>query len=120
MDYIASGTQCQGKREFAQVLRDWLDSDRETVIGEPGSFGGKPLIRITVDGHKFHLNGDSRDEGVHAYLRRVDEHGSDDLPWQVIANQKGKVNAVAFGQPPEKIPYFYLYADDEASSPYTV
>ena len=119
MDYVPGGTTCHSKSELTQLLRDWLSSDHETVIGEPGNFGGKPLIRINLGGQRFHLNGDSRDEGVEAYLSLVEQHG-DDMPWHVIANNRGKVNAVAFGEPPEKIRFFYLYADEESSSPYTV
>lgn len=119
MDYVAGGTTCTGKSEFAAVLRAWLASDHEAVIGEPSSFGGKPLIRVEIDGQRFHLNGDTRDEGVEEYLRVAREHGEDPL-WHVIANNRGKVNAVAFGEPPQKIKFFYLYADQESSAPYTV
>lgn len=119
MDYVTGGTECRSKADFADVLRNWLGSDHETVIGEPSSYGGKPVIWVELEGQRFHLNGDSRDEGVEQYLRLVDAHGPD-LAWQVIANTHGKVNAVAFGEPPQKIKFFYLYAKDEASAPYAV
>ena len=119
MDYVPAGTECRSKSAFADVLRSWLRSDHETVIGQPSSYGGKPLILVDLGGQRFHLNGDTRDEGVEEYLRLVDRDGPD-LPWHVIANQKGTVNAVAFGDPPAKIRYFYLYAKDEAPAPYVV
>lgn len=119
MDYIAAGTECRTKGEFAEVLRSWLRSDHEAVVGEPSSYGGKALVWVDLDGQRFHLNGDSRDEGVEDYLRLVDRHGAD-LPWHVVANTHGKVNAVAFGDPPQKIRYFYLYAKDEAAAPYVL
>jgi hypothetical protein len=119
MDYVPGGTTCQSKAEFAKVLRDWFASDHETIIGEPSTFGGKALIRLDLNGQLFHLNGDTRDEGVEAYLRLVKEHG-ENLIWHVIANNRGTVNAVAFGEPPQKIKYFYLYADQESGSPYTI
>lgn len=119
MDYVEAGTTCESKGAFERVLRDWLASDHETTIGEPGPYGAKPLILIKLDGQGFHLNADSRDDGVTEYLRLVDRHGPD-VPWHVIANNRGRVNAVAFGEPPTKIQYFYLYTDDEADAPYTV
>ncbi len=119
--YVPPGTTCRGKAEFAQVLRDWFDHpDRETVMGRPGSYGGKPLLAVDVDGRRFHLNADTREAGVREYLRAVAAVGGPDLPWQVIANNAGKVNKVAVGHPPRPLRYFYLYADDQAAEPYVV
>ena len=105
--------------ERAVLLDEWLEhEDREATIGKPSSFGGKPLVWVELGGDRYHLNGDSRDEGVREYLNLTREQGTD-MPWQVIANTKGKVNKVAFGHPPGAIKYFYLYAKDEASAPHT-
>jgi hypothetical protein len=49
----------------------------------------------------------------------VEERGAD-LAWHVIANAGGRVNKVAFGTPPSPVTYFYLYADEESSSPYDI
>ena len=120
MEYIDPGTTCQSKAEFASVLQRWLEhEDREAVIGLPSTYGGKPLVRVDLDGQVFHLNGDTRDEGVKAYLDLVRRDGPD-LRWHVVANQVGKVNKVAFGDPPAPVKYFYLYASQEAAAPYAV
>lgn len=120
MHYIESGTTCSSKVEFASVLEQWLmHDDHEATIGQPTSYAGKALLWVELDGQRFHLNGDSQDKGVREYLGLVREQGTD-LPWHVIANTHGKVNKVAFGEPPAALKHFYLYAKDEASAPYTV
>lgn len=120
MHYVPAGTTCRSKAELAQVLESWLrHEDRETTIGEPSSFGGKALVHVELAGQRFHLNGDSRDSGVQAYLDLVRQHGAE-LPWHVVANANGKVNKVAFGEPPTAVQYLYLYASEQAQAPYTV
>ncbi len=119
MDYVEPGTECRSKQEFAQLLQRWLESDHETVIGEPSSYGGKPLVHVQLGGERFHLNGDTQDQGVEEYLRLVREHGPE-LPWHVVANQNGTVNKLAFGDPPQPIKRFYLYASSASAAPYSV
>jgi hypothetical protein len=120
MHYIEGGTTCGGKAQFAAVLEEWLNNaDREATVGQPSTFAGKPLVWVELDGQRFHLNGDTQDKGVREYLGLVRQHGSE-LPWHVIANTRGRINKIAFGDPPTALDYFYLYAKDEASAPYTV
>ena len=120
MHYVEGGTFVTSKEAFARLLESWLEHDeRETVIGPPGTYGGKALIHVHLGAEHFHLNGDTRDEGVREYLDLVAQHGGQ-LPWHVVANQAGRVNKVAFGDAKAPIRYFYLYADNEASAPYIV
>ncbi|MCU1536573.1 MAG: hypothetical protein JWP82_924 [Humibacillus sp.] len=119
MEYIDGGTTCLSKAEFVSVLQRWLEHpDRESVIGLPGGFGGQPLVHVELGGQAFHLNGDTQDKGVQAYLELVREHGPE-LTWHIVANSKGRMNKVAFGEPPQPLRYFYLYATQEAAAPYT-
>jgi hypothetical protein len=120
MHYLGPGTTCHSKAQFAALLEDWLEhDDRETTIGQPSSFGGKALVHVVFGDHRFHLNGDTRDHGVRDYLDLVRREGPEPR-WHVVANQAGKVNKVAFGDPPAAVKYFYLYASDDAAAPYTV
>jgi hypothetical protein len=118
MHYIEAGRTCSSKTDFAEVLEQWIEhADRETTIGQPSTYAGKPLVWTELDGQRFYLNGDTRDAGVRKYLDLVRQTGPE-LPWHVIANTRGKVNKVAFGEPPTPLKHFYLYAKDEAASPY--
>lgn len=118
--YVSAGITCVSKRDFAELLRGWLaHPERQAVIGEPTTFGGKPLVRVRINDQGFHLNGDTRDTGVREYLRLVEEHGAD-LAWHVMANTGGRINKVALGLPPAPIKYFYLYADEASPTPYDV
>lgn len=117
--YVPAGRTCHGKGSFVAVLNAWLSGPHGETIGEPSSYGGKALIHVEVGGQGFHLNGDTKAAGVRQYLDLVSTHGPA-LPWHVVANASGKLNKVAFGEPPTPIRYFYLYADQEASAPYTV
>ncbi len=119
MHYVPAGTVVTSKERFAEVLRRWLDhAEREAVIGQPSAYSGKPLIHVHLGTQRFTLNGDSRDTGIKEYLAHAKQHASAPQ-WHVVASRSGKVNKVAFGTSPAPIRYFYLYADDEASAPYT-
>jgi hypothetical protein len=111
-DHLPPGTTCENRTAFADLLRAWFESSAETTIGEVGTFGGKALIHISLNGQACHLNADTRRDGVRRYLELVREHGAD-LAWTAAANNRGKVNKILVGPHQEAIRFFYLYTDED-------
>jgi hypothetical protein len=83
------------KRELHLRFRAWLLTD-EATIGPGGEYPKSPYIHVQDDGRMFELDPDTKRKAVDEYMGIVDELG-DDLEWKVVANRRGRENAVAFG-----------------------
>lgn len=119
MTQVDKGHVCEDRRDFVELLRWWLETTSEPTIGDLGSYSGRPWLRVRAGSTLCHLNADTSRAGVQRFLELVREHGGD-LEWRVVANQRGKVNRVAFGPAAERVKKFYLYTDDEMPAPITL
>jgi hypothetical protein len=99
------------KRELHLVLRDWLDGTEERIIGDESLQGRTPWIYIRESSQLFKLHSDTNRLGVQSYLEQL-KSGGDDILWTIVKNQRGKMNAVAFGQGLFRVNGFYLYLCD--------
>ena len=99
------------KRELHQILRDWLDRTEERIIGDESLQGRTPWIYVRESSQLFRLHSDTNRLGVKSYLGQVESNG-DGILWTIVMNQRGKKNAVAFGQDLVRIKGFYLYLCD--------
>ncbi len=102
------GVKVSGKREFANLLRRWHDKSRAKTIGDVGSFGGTACITVHLGDHDVVLNVDTKRSAVPAYLDHVRWLGPD-LPWRVVANNRGTVNKVVFSDDPADAAGWYHY-----------
>ena len=100
------------------LLRDWLRTGEKT-IGDFGSFGGKPWVRIRLGGTQVVLNADTKRSAVQEYLAYVAENGPDS-PWPVVANQRGTVNKVTFRADGVATPGWYAYTTKPLPAPTTI
>src|SRR4051812_9415392 len=80
---------------FHARLRGWCNLNSEYQIGD-AAFGQTTWLYVTDGGSVYRLNADTKRDGVAEYLKLVDLCG-DELAWQVVPNQRGNENAVAFG-----------------------
>jgi hypothetical protein len=94
------------REEFHAALADFIEGGKATV-GDP-RYGRTAWIWVDDLGHRYHLNADTTAAGVAIYLDLLRRSGGD-LPWSVVANERGVENKAAFG--PEKwvIEGFHLY-----------
>ena len=76
--YLPCGLQVAGKRELADLLRWWLEKSSALTIGDIGSYGGRPCLRITASGHEVVLHADTKRAAVQAYLSA--SSGNSDRP----------------------------------------
>lgn len=86
----------------------------ETLAG-PAEYGPTDWIWVKRLGNRYYLNADTTAEGVGVYLKLVTEHGPK-LAWSVVANERGRMNKVAFGPARTVIPGFYFYSRGRVSS----
>jgi len=96
------------KPEFHSRLRAWLRDTDEATIGPPDVPGVSPWVYIHDGGTRYEFHADVKREPVERYLQLVDRYG-DELAWTIVANQRGKENAVAYGPDKERFTPFYLY-----------
>lgn len=99
------------RQDFDLWLLNWYENTNEKTIGDIGNFGQQVFLWVEGNGFKFRLNADTKREGVEVYLNLLKENNNS-LNWSIVANLKGKINKVAFGENKIKIPGFYLYLDD--------
>jgi hypothetical protein len=105
-----------GKREFADLLLNWRQSSHAKTIGDVGSYGGTAWITVNLGSHQAVLNADTKQAGVAAYLEHVQRLGPQ-LPWRVVANNRGTINKVVFSSDPAEAAGWYLYLRTPLAQP---
>ncbi|MGY5045795.1 hypothetical protein ACWDE0_09075 [Streptomyces sp. 900105755] len=119
--YIRRGTVVSSVTELEGLLAQWVgDSERQT-IGDVGSFGGKPWLKIEYQGGQcFHLNADTKRAAVLSFLKAAAEAGgADSLAWRVVANRgrTQQVNKVVYGDQEDRLKGWYGYTPTALSAP---
>jgi hypothetical protein len=102
------------REAFDALLAEWARArPAEATIGPVGDYGGKAWLHVRDLGRPFHLNVDTRREGVLAYLAMLEVDPA--LEWHVVPNARGTPNKGAFGPQLRTIPGFYLYLSPPAA-----
>ena len=101
-------SEALSRKEFHQVLQEWIDNSDEDIIGDPDEPGVKAWIHTKESGRLFRLHADTPRYAVESYLELIARQG-EDVEWVVVPNARGKWNAVAFGSSPERVKSLYLY-----------
>jgi hypothetical protein len=114
--FLPRGVKVSGKREFADLLRRWHDQSRAKTIGDVGSYGGTACITVDLGGDDVVLNVDTKRGAVTTYLDHVRRLGPD-LPWRVVANNRGTVNKVIFSDNPADAAGWYHYLRKALAQP---
>ena len=114
--FLPRGVRVSGKREFADLLRRWHNQSQAKTIGDVGSFGGTACITVRLGDHDVVLNVDSKRSAVATYLDHVRRLGPD-LPWRVVANNRGTVNKVVFSDDPADAAGWYQYLRTPLAQP---
>ena len=97
-----------GRQEFHLALKDWIENSDEDIIGDPGKPGVQAWIHTKESGRLFRLHADTPRHAVENYLELVARQG-ENVEWVVVSNNRGKLNAVAFGPKAERVKSLYLY-----------
>ena len=100
------------REEFHENLREWFEgAEPGDTIGDTSEHNQKPWVWIRDLGHWYHLNADSRYEGIRDYLAMLDAHGGM-LKWGVVPNETtGRENKAVFGPNGKPVKGMYLYRD---------
>ncbi len=114
--FLPRGVRVSGKREFADLLRRWHNQSQAKTIGDVGSFGGTACITVRLGDHDVVLNVASTRSAVATYLDHVRRLGPD-LPWRVVANNRGTVNKVVFSDDPADAAGWYQYLRTPLAQP---
>ncbi len=114
--YVMKGTTVRGKRALAALLKRWLGVSTTTTIGDVGTFGGSPCVRIQLGDVQAVLNADTKRAAIEQYLDTAQREGSDH-PWPVIANRRGRVNKVVFREDEQETPGWFCYLTEPFTRP---
>ena len=118
--YVPAVTEVNGVTEFERVLSHWVNASERPTVGLVETYGGSPVIRISVGADRFVLNRDTPRPAVRDFLATVARAGgAAGLHWHVTANENGKVNKISYledGAPPQGW-FAYLRPDADAPRP---
>jgi hypothetical protein len=111
--HVPRGLRLGGKRELVEVLGGWLRYSGASQIGEVGTFGGRPWLRVAVGG--VVLNADTKRVAVEVLVR--EKFSEPDRPWRVVANRGGGSARVLPGPGPELLPGWCAYLTRPRATP---
>jgi hypothetical protein len=114
--FLPRGITVNSKRELTNLLLHWHQSSHAKTIGDTGNYGGTAWITVNLGSHKAALDADTKGASVAAYLEQVQRHGPE-MPWRVIANNRGTINKVIFSEDPEEAAGWYLYLSEPLTQP---
>jgi hypothetical protein len=100
--------QALNKHEFHERLRNWFNTTDDFVIGPGEVIGPTPWVYVRQGSGIYQLHADTPREAVGHYLQEVGSHG-DDLQWEIVESQRGKMTALVYGPQKIRLTSFYLY-----------
>jgi hypothetical protein len=103
------------RSEFHQQLFRWLETTDDLCIGAESDYPRTGWVHVRHGLRIFVLNADTKRESVNEYLQLVDRYGND-LLWEIVESQRGKMTAVAYGPEHHRLKSFYLYVVGEAET----
>ncbi len=86
------GTHFRSRSELIDALQRWHDDTEEDTVGDL-KFGRAPWLSFDTSAGIADINADTRRTAIERLLRHPSEA---DTPWQVIENNRGKVNKIVF------------------------
>lgn len=107
------GTHFHGRAQLVGALKGWVEETDEDTIGDL-SFGRAPWLSFDTSAGLADLNADTRRDAVERMLQHA--HREPAATWQVIANNRGKVNKIAF-DPSDTHKGWYAYLREPLATP---
>lgn len=86
------GTHFRSRGELIEALQRWHDNTDDDTIGDL-RFGRAPWLSFDTSAGIVDLNADTRRTAIERMLGHPSEA---EVPWQVIENNRGKVNKIVF------------------------
>jgi hypothetical protein len=96
------------KKRFHALLQRWIETTDEEVVGPEDIDERTSWVHVREGGVVFGLHADTSRKAVRSYLQLV-RFQDDDLAWEIVASQKGKMTALVYGPDRVRIKPFYLY-----------
>jgi hypothetical protein len=100
------------KAELHHRFRHWLQNTDDHIIGPPAEDERTAWVHVRDGERRYKLHADANRRAIEEYMQLVATFG-DNIEWHVVENQRGRLNAVAFGT--QAVPLsntLYLYLVD--------
>ena len=98
-------TKCNTKDELIKLLKNWLQTNQQTIGNGENRTGNTKWIFLYLNGNNYYINADTTREGI---LNFVKNH-ENNYPWVVVANNRNvykKVSNDLYGKAIKGL-YFY-------------
>lgn len=103
---IINGTICNSKVDLIKLLKNWLETN-ENTIGDLDNFPrNTKWIFLYLNGNNYYINADTTREGI---LNFVKNH-ENNYPWVVIANNRNVYKKVSNDEKGNAINGLYFYS----------
>ena len=99
-------TKCNTKDELIKLLKNWLQTNQQTIGNGENKTGNTKWIFLYLNGNNYYINADTTREGV---LNFVKNH-EDNYPWVVIANNRNVYKKVSNDLYSKVIKGLYFYS----------
>ena len=105
---IVKDTICNSKEELIKLLKNWLQTN-ENTIGDIDNYPGyTKWVELNINGNKYYINADTTREGVTIF---VDNH-ENNSSWKVIANKNNIFKKVSNNTYGKAIKGLYFYSEN--------
>ena len=96
---IPRGLHTRTKTDLRLLLERWFRDTSDETIGRSPSFGGVAWVFLDFPDlpRPARLNADTTRSAVRDFLDDSSRRGAE-VPWVVIANQRGPINKVVYGE----------------------
>jgi hypothetical protein len=116
--FIQAGTTVDGVDGLELLLSRWIEESAAPTVGDPGAFGGSPVIMVKMSRDEFVLNRDTKRAAIAAFLEAAARAGgAERLPWHIAPNSRGRWNRVSYRPDDAPTLGWYAYARDVAPEP---
>ena len=102
-------TKCNSKDDLIKLLKNWLETNEQTIGNGENKVGTEKWIFLTVSANNYYINADTTREGVEIFLNNHEEN----FPWKVITNNRGVFKKVSNDENGYPIPGLYFYSSQE-------
>lgn len=116
--FVPAVVEVTGLGQLERLLASWLQTSDRPTVGAAGSRPGSPIIRVTSGSDKFDINRDTKRQAVREFLKAATlAGGAVNLPWHVVANERGRLNRVSYRADDQPTPGWYAYLTHVANRP---
>lgn len=105
---IILGTICNSKDDLIKLLKNWLETNENTIGDFDNYLGNTKWIFLNLNGNNYYINADTKREGVLDFVKNHEKN----YPWKVIPNNRNVYKKVSNNIDGKAIKGLYFYSEN--------